>query len=911
MLPPSLRDVDGEPHHDGDGAQEEDRCGEEEGNQDEQRLHGGKATSGDSTFDLNEFELELHGSGGDGSGTVGANGGHPDRGGEDDEGGPPRQDPQGSDQARRGDAEPGQELSLQASRVLDRRSQRLIPDLFEGLIGDRRVELLEVTAEQDSLLAKTIVARTGRSDSACRSALWDGHDLSRAEGLAVILEQIRTLKPRQPRHVWISPPTKAFSPLQNLNQRTPAQVRDLKAKRALEIQTFENTVELVKTCMQVGSHVTVELAEKSEAWRLPVLQELRYHMGLHTCVSNGCAVGLRGQNNKLLQKGWRLVTTHQRLANKLHKPCRCPTNYEHAKSERGGCQGMKGYTSEFVRLVCEALSMEGEGSEVVQECSGVSQLPEGFGLGSRCTCEGLRDSRVCGSCVLGEPEEDMDQAQAYMSSSHRQELEQEAKELSQQTLEANLKPLQKLLTRHPLQNLGTSRRSRKKPNTYHAFGAYSYGNQYGATSRTHSLPELCKYVNRLLKQYLPEHLRWTSFVVNHGNCMPIHRDSHNDGEFPNGSVGFGGYSGGGLWVQGEASDFVRSGVASERKGPHGETLKGFEFDLQEQGLVFPPKSWHGTCPWEGDTWVITVFVSRGWRQLDAGVRDTLLRLGFPMPKLERGEAYPAERVTPGPIGNQRDERIKKQLYLLHSATGHSHPRHMIQALKKRGADARTLELAESFQCPVCQEKSRPPPRVLASLEPLPPKLSTICADVGHFTHPKTEECVQFMLVIDEGSRYRVARILTRGSKQAPKAADCIHYLQEGWVQYFGHPRCLRLGPAGAFRSASIEDWCDRHQIFLDIVPGEAHWKIGACENAIKGVKEVMQKLCLQDEDISAEEALAEAVLVFNQKDLIRGFSPAQHLLGQAPDNTGRFIPGCSEIPPGLMVEDPMGSLRDQ
>eukprot|EP00439_Symbiodinium_sp_Y106_P032777 s3772_g3.t3 len=71
---------------------------------------------------------------------------------------------------------------------------------------------------------------------------------------------------------------------------------------------------------------------------------------------------------------------------------------------------------------------------------------------------------------------------------------------------------------------------------------------------------------------------------------------------------------------------------------------------------------------------------------------------------------------------------------------------------------------------------------------------------------------------------------------------CINYLQEGWVQYFGHPKCLRLDPAGAFRSHAIEDWCDKHNIFLDIVPGEAHWKIGTVENAIKGLKEVMQKL---------------------------------------------------------------------
>ena len=166
-----------------------------------------------------------------------------------------------------------------------------------------------------------------------------------------------------------------------------------------------------------------------------------------------------------------------------------------------------------------------------------------------------------------------------------------------------------------------------------------------------------------------------------------------------------------------------------------------------------------------------------------------------------------------------------------------------------------------------------------------------------------------MLIIDEGSRFRTARILSQGSRQSPNAATCIGYLQEGWVQYFGHPRCLRLDPAGAFRSHAVEEWCDKHNIFLDVIPGEAHWKIGTCENAIKGVKEVMEKLSLHDEDISATGALAEAVTAFNHKELIRGFSPAQHLLGQAPDETGRFIAACKEVPPHLLCEHPDGEFK--
>ncbi|OLQ11583.1 hypothetical protein AK812_SmicGene4618 [Symbiodinium microadriaticum] len=219
-----------------------------------------------------------------------------------------------------------------------------------------------------------------------------------------------------------------------------------------------------------------------------------------------------------------------------------------------------------------------------------------------------------------------------------------------------------------------------------------------------------------------------------------------------------------------------------------------------------------------------------------------------------------------------------------------------------------------FQCPDDVNKeayaveTSPPAlkarRNLAALDPLPPKLYTIEADIGNWVHPHTEESVNFMIIVDTGSRFRAARILSQGSKRTPCAQDCLHYLEEGWVQYFGHPRSLRLDPAGAFRSSAVEEWCDKHSIFLDIVPGEAHWKIGAVESAVKGAKELMTKLCHYDQDLTPQQALAEAITTFNHKELVRGYSPAQHVLGQAPDETGRFILSGNLLHPDLLVENP-------
>ena len=109
-----------------------------------------------------------------------------------------------------------------------------------------------------------------------------------------------------------------------------------------------------------------------------------------------------------------------------------------------------------------------------------------------------------------------------------------------------------------------------------------------------------------------------------------------------------------------------------------------------------------------------------------------------------------------------------------------------------------------------------------------------------------------MVILDEGSRCRTARILTRGSKQTPNGATWVQYLREGWAQYFGNPRTIRLDPAGSFRSRAVADYCDRHGIFLDLVPGEAHWKIGGGEQAVQGLKSVMYKLCHAEETLETE-----------------------------------------------------------
>lgn len=141
------------------------------------------------------------------------------------------------------------------------------------------------------------------------------------------------------------------------------------------------------------------------------------------------------------------------------------------------------------------------------------------------------------------------------------------------------------------------------------------------------------------------------------------------------------------------------------------------------------------------------------------------------------------------------------------------------------------------------------------------------------------------------------------------AHQFLTYLQEGWAQYFGNPQTLRLDPAGAFRSNEVEAYCDRKSIYLDVVPAEAHWKFGICEQAVQGLKEVMGKLVSEDGEISAEEALSTAVRTFNQRDVVRGYSPIQHAMGIAPDETGRFVRSLDGRASETLLANPTGDFQ--
>ena len=729
------------------------------------------------------------------------------------------------------------ELSLSESQGLEEQSWAVIPRLFEDLKGSSRPLLMEVCCTPNSILTEVVRSSEGREDAAVRCSLFNGCDLSKGSGVRLVLERIDL---ERPRNVWISPPCDPYSPLQHLNERTESQRRELEEKRKHAQKLYVGASVVFRYCMDQGVHCTWEWAERCEAWRLPVMQKLRSHYQLFEAVAQGCRVNLRTKKDgRLMKKGWRIVTSHERMSQLMNLPCRCEKGFSH-----GQCTGQDTartglYTKEFAKRVYKALRFELNHHGVLQECLGVSSLPSRFGEGDVCTCGEFRHPKFhvpCGSCTLGRCQVPFGSNRGYQRCSPEPEVpvppgivEPHMKQAEPKTdpAEAKAKP-----TEAPGPSIQTkpaeaeAKPLEAKPKPAEAEAKPPEAKSKPAEAKLQTKP-WCLYEDPEVTspQAKPRQVSQVMHAASSRSDPPEPKEAICS------QVVFGGQ-------QGASNEEAR-----EQDGP---SALGVE-----------------ASPWT--------------------------------------HKFPSRQV-------ETDEQLKRKIYLLHAATGHGSTRHLVEALKRRQAEPRIIELAKQFRCSICEEKRHVGSRHLAALEPLPPKWATISADIGHWHHPKTGEHVQFMLILDEGSRFRAARVLTKGSKQQPNASMCLQYIREGWAQYFGMPRTLRLDPAGAFRSHQLETFCDRYGIFLDLIPGEAHWKIGACEQAVRGTKELMSKLVLADEDSSPEELLSQAVLTFNQRDIIRGFSPVQHALGQSPDEQGRLHTGSHSVPPELLTESADGEF---
>ena len=146
-------------------------------------------------------------------------------------------------------------LSESAARHLELQSQRVAPEIFQGLVQEKRTILLEVACSPNSRLSAAVQELAGYPEAAVRCSHWNNFDLGTHDGVKLLLQKIDQLNPM---HVWISTDCGPYSPIQNLNMRTEDQRAQLDEKRKEVLRQYVGASCVLHYAIQKGCHVSWE-----------------------------------------------------------------------------------------------------------------------------------------------------------------------------------------------------------------------------------------------------------------------------------------------------------------------------------------------------------------------------------------------------------------------------------------------------------------------------------------------------------------------------------------------------------------------------------------------------------------------------------------------------------------------------
>ena len=107
-------------------------------------------------------------------------------------------------------------------------------------------------------------------DAGLNTERWtsEDFDLSRPSGCEQTMSRLRQIRPNR---LWLSPERGPYSSMQNANQNTPPQkkqIEDLKKKRELAFRQWQSCIRLAWLQMELGGTFYIEQPLRCMSWKL-------------------------------------------------------------------------------------------------------------------------------------------------------------------------------------------------------------------------------------------------------------------------------------------------------------------------------------------------------------------------------------------------------------------------------------------------------------------------------------------------------------------------------------------------------------------------------------------------------------------------------------------------------------------
>ena len=195
-----------------------------------------------------------------------------------------------------------------------------------------------------------------------------------------------------------------------------------------------------------------------------------------------------------------------------------------------------------------------------------------------------------------------------------------------------------------------------------------------------------------------------------------------------------------------------------------------------------------------------------------------------------------------------------------------------------------------MKCMDCEESLMPPARRAVTLEHATQLWEVLQVDNMEFTVDDTT--YHFQVLVDEASGYGAANFFfshPARESRCPSGMEVLQHLHQGWIQYFGYPRCIKLDkevPIAAnswmngqkLMELNLKESLPKHMDRLERSRGDWHF-----EEEVVGSTEIFIS--------TARTGNMAMVAAHNTMSNIGGYSPMQWVFGRNPTDGDRLHDG--------------------
>ena len=170
----------------------------------------------------------------------------------------------------------------------------------------------------------------------------------------------KMLADEKPHHVLMAPECRLWSPMQNMNYKTPEQKKLLQDMRNLEEETHLKFYENVHNdCKTIHADCTLEQPADAMSWKTDTLQRVK---GYFETVLDRCRTGLKASPDdpRYVRKPTMIRSSARRVCESVNLRCQCTNGHTQMMGRGAVLKRMQNYEPDMVRRMGNAIyqSME-------------------------------------------------------------------------------------------------------------------------------------------------------------------------------------------------------------------------------------------------------------------------------------------------------------------------------------------------------------------------------------------------------------------------------------------------------------------------------------------------------------------------------------------------------------------------